>query len=270
MTERMMHPVHEEWSAECDQEPTTPDVERDYLPHERDQLQRDWERQIYDESAGKEAKMSDTFERLGLAEEPELPKDRMVASLRQQLAAEREAHAETKRLLDNWRDTAKQCQLNTDYYKQLVTQIGEQFGVAARTQDDEGIVENVLCAKVPELAEAELTQLRQAVGLMTTALPLMVMDVKHPIDMAQQVVRHVVDLERRLADATNEAVRICFDEVNKRGHVGAAAWIPRRFPLAFAPTTEREPVAPIELCKACGSPWHKTPGEPAAPSEETK
>jgi hypothetical protein len=34
--------------------PPDPDVERDYLPHERDQLQRDWERQIYDESAGKE------------------------------------------------------------------------------------------------------------------------------------------------------------------------------------------------------------------------
>jgi hypothetical protein len=50
-----------------------------------------------------------------------------------------------------WEETANQNQRNTDYYRGLVVQIGEMFGVAAKTQDDGGLAEDVLCAKVPEL-----------------------------------------------------------------------------------------------------------------------
>ena len=52
---------------------------------------------------------------------------------------------------DNWRETAAQNQRNTDFYRDLITKMGEQFGVAARTSDDGSIQEDVLALKVPEL-----------------------------------------------------------------------------------------------------------------------
>ena len=51
----------------------------------------------------------------------------------------------------NWMETARQNQRNTDYYRDLVVQCGEAIGKEAYIQDDGGIVEDVLCAKVPEL-----------------------------------------------------------------------------------------------------------------------
>lgn len=55
---------------------------------------------------------------------------------------------------DGWEETARQYARNTDYYRGLVKEIGALFGVAARTADDGGISEDVLCAKVPELVRA--------------------------------------------------------------------------------------------------------------------
>lgn len=53
-----------------------------------------------------------------------------------------------------WMDTAAQNQLNTDYYRGLVERCGKAIGKDAYTQDDGGVCEDVLCAKVPELVEA--------------------------------------------------------------------------------------------------------------------
>jgi hypothetical protein len=58
-----------------------------------------------------------------------------------------------------WEQEAKAAMANTDYYRGLVIKIGEMFGEAAKTQDDGGKVEDVLCAKVPELVEAALKEL---------------------------------------------------------------------------------------------------------------
>ena len=49
------------------------------------------------------------------------------------------------------RETAEQAQRNCEYYRGLVVQIGELFGSQAKIQDDGGIMEDVLCAKVPGL-----------------------------------------------------------------------------------------------------------------------
>lgn len=55
-----------------------------------------------------------------------------------------------------WMDTAAQAQRNADYYRGLVVRCGNAIGTAARTADDGGVHEGVLCAKVPELVEALL------------------------------------------------------------------------------------------------------------------
>ncbi len=57
-----------------------------------------------------------------------------------------------------WEDTAAQSQRNAEYYKDLVVQIGENFGDAAKTADDGTLGDSILCAKVPELVHAFMNQ----------------------------------------------------------------------------------------------------------------
>ena len=54
----------------------------------------------------------------------------------------------------NWEDCAREYARNCEYYRGLVVKCGELLGPAAKTQDDGGIVPDVLCAKVPELVAA--------------------------------------------------------------------------------------------------------------------
>ena len=67
---------------------------------------------------------------------------------------------------DAWIETARQHSANEDYYRGLVQKCGEVFGEAARTQDDGGIVEDVLCAKVPELVERLRHAMIDALGVL--------------------------------------------------------------------------------------------------------
>jgi hypothetical protein len=63
--------------------------------------------------------------------------------------------AETaERERDNWTETARQHLRNEEYYRGLLVQIGATLGPAAYTQDDGGIVDAPLIAKVPEVVEA--------------------------------------------------------------------------------------------------------------------
>jgi hypothetical protein len=75
------------------------------------------------------------------------------------------AEAVAKRIAA-WMETAAQYCRNADYYRGLVQKCGEVIGQEAYTQDDGGIVTDVLCAKVPELVERkidEIARLREAV-----------------------------------------------------------------------------------------------------------
>lgn len=58
---------------------------------------------------------------------------------------------------NNWEQTAAQFSRNSDFYQGIVRYIGNLFGVHARTQDDGGVVEDVLALKVYPLVD----QLRQ-------------------------------------------------------------------------------------------------------------
>ena len=62
------------------------------------------------------------------------------------------------RELDSWRGMAKEMSDNRDYCLGLVVEIGGLFGVEARTQDDGGVVEDVLVSKVPELVRNALAE----------------------------------------------------------------------------------------------------------------
>ncbi|MFA4974598.1 MAG: hypothetical protein WC683_18490 [bacterium] len=78
----------------------------------------------------------------------------------------KEAQRKAEQERDCWLETAREESRNRDYYRGLVQQIGGMFGVAARTQDDGGIVEDVLCAKVPELVEALKREANEANGML--------------------------------------------------------------------------------------------------------
>lgn len=62
------------------------------------------------------------------------------------------------RVLRNWYDTAAQHCRNEDYYRGLVQEIGAMLGDEAYISDDGSVQEDILCAKVPELIRARLSQ----------------------------------------------------------------------------------------------------------------
>jgi hypothetical protein len=60
------------------------------------------------------------------------------------------AEAVAKRIVA-WMDTAAQNQRNTDYYRGLLIRCGEAIGSRAYIADDGTRMEDVLCAKIPEI-----------------------------------------------------------------------------------------------------------------------
>lgn len=50
-----------------------------------------------------------------------------------------------------WMDTSAQAYRDADFYRKIIYQIGDMFGVEAKTSDDGSIQQDVLCLKVPEL-----------------------------------------------------------------------------------------------------------------------
>ena len=66
-------------------------------------------------------------------------------------------------VIEVWLETADQNQRNADLYQGIVAQIGDMFGIEARTSDDGSVQDSVLALKVPELVEhltAEVEQLK--------------------------------------------------------------------------------------------------------------
>jgi hypothetical protein len=61
-----------------------------------------------------------------------------------------------------WIEAAAMHHRNEQYYRGLVIQIGQMFGREAQIADDGTDMQEVLCAKVPELVEAALRSVRAA------------------------------------------------------------------------------------------------------------
>lgn len=53
-----------------------------------------------------------------------------------------------------WMETAAQNQRNTDYYRDLLVKCGEAIGDRAYIADDGTRMDDVLCAKIPEIVDA--------------------------------------------------------------------------------------------------------------------
>lgn len=60
----------------------------------------------------------------------------------------------------SWKQIAEQNQRNADYYKSIVVEIGEMFGLEAKTSK----TGDVLCAKVSDLVRAKLADLNARKG----------------------------------------------------------------------------------------------------------
>ncbi len=67
-----------------------------------------------------------------------------------------------KSSIESWQETAEQHCRNEMFYRSIVIQIGEPFGVAAKTSDDGSIQEDVLALRVPELVESLRSRLATA------------------------------------------------------------------------------------------------------------
>lgn len=63
---------------------------------------------------------------------------------------------------DSWERTAKGFHGGLNYYRGLLVQIGEMLGPDAKTQDDGGVVPDVLVAKVLELVQKSVADLAAA------------------------------------------------------------------------------------------------------------
>ena len=72
-----------------------------------------------------------------------------------------------RRSIKLWQDFAAQSEKNTDYYRGLLVQIGEMFGEDAHIADDGSRMEDVLCAKVPQLVEQALVHRDLACSVMS-------------------------------------------------------------------------------------------------------
>lgn len=62
-----------------------------------------------------------------------------------------EAITQERRACTGWFEFAVQLNCNVNYYRDIVCKIGELFPIECRTQDDGGITEDILAAKVYEV-----------------------------------------------------------------------------------------------------------------------
>lgn len=65
--------------------------------------------------------------------------------------------AQLEKERDNWAETARRESINAQYYRGIVERIGKLLGPEVYTQDDGGVVPDVLVAKVEEVAKKRLT-----------------------------------------------------------------------------------------------------------------
>lgn len=78
------------------------------------------------------------------------------------LALERSRREAAERERDGWMEAAAQQTRNAEFYRSIVHECGDVFGVAARTSDDGSIQDEPLALKVPELVRAAVTALAAA------------------------------------------------------------------------------------------------------------
>jgi len=76
-------------------------------------------------------------------------RDALMLGVRNDLQAQL-SNCERERVC--WKEDAERFCRNESYYRGLLVKIGEMFGEPAYTSDDGSIQQDVLCAKVPELA----------------------------------------------------------------------------------------------------------------------
>lgn len=78
-------------------------------------------------------------------------------------------------MLEGWIESAASAENGCRFYRNIITEIGEMFGEAAKTSDDGSIQDSVLVLKVPELVAALIKQ---------QAKPL-AMQMRHSLELLQ-------------------------------------------------------------------------------------
>jgi hypothetical protein len=108
---------------------------------------------------------------------------------------------ESSRTATAWEQSAAEFARGMEFYQGIVRQIGECFGVAARTSDDGSIQQDVLALKVPELVIESLGRLDQLQKHREAAdVELMrFYSVENVPDLVKALSHHVEKLQAKLA-----------------------------------------------------------------------
>lgn len=126
---------------------------------------------------------------------------------------------------DSWEETAKQYAGNADFYRSIVTRIGELYGDAAKRCDDGTMSQDVLALVVPELVETSIHQFRllaSFVGSKATSHTEIVSDTAAEIRGLRTSLeaerQRTLEAERKLADATKEIRDLRVTKLEKLEH----------------------------------------------------
>ena len=128
---------------------------------------------------------------------------------------------------DAWRMDAGEMLDNRNYYRGLVTQIGNLFGIESRTQDDGGIVEDVLCDKVPELVSRKIQSLESKLSQALSERDMAQDMAQAALEESREYIRGKAGLVNNLHMALNkerEARRDLVNRLRALGTVARAAW----------------------------------------------
>ena len=135
---------------------------------------------------------------------------------------------ESTRLVAAWMESSAQNQRDTDFYRGIVTQIGNLFGDAARTSDDGSLQEDVLALRVPELVAAvkrEYDQWKDTSGwYLCGELRDKVMELEKEIRRLEAAIYHIeidrsdLTAEREKAYSEREKAYSEHEELRQWGH----------------------------------------------------
>lgn len=71
---------------------------------------------------------------------------------------------------DLWINSASQAHEAAQYYRAIVIDVGRQLGPKIHFQDDGGVVDDVLCAKVVELTRERLDDMLRCIALFASVI----------------------------------------------------------------------------------------------------
>ncbi len=137
---------------------------------------------------------------------------------------------------NGWCSAAAQHLRNEEFYRGIVCQIGDMFGVAARTSDDGSVHDGVLALRVPELVSAALATMPEAGRPFASHEEALMRD-KQPCLECARVEARATDTKRLFALGD----RVCKTRGSSWNGIIVGFYSTALTPVGYAVESEREP-----------------------------